>query len=311
MKVKMDDLKMQLDLIRAEAEEPNQTAIKAVLENAEVDGVEVHFCSGCHILAEGERGHGSIGEPTLCSHCTSKHIMALTSNRFPDKKMLEPREVLLAGQIPHNREWVGLPQDSGLSVLKSIPFHSNIRGSWQIKFVGAKMKGGAPVPPITKFFTSKKCDVEKEDMFEDSDEDINDTATEAKEFERKSRAPRREMDHRNPSGGPSRSQSSGEEDVVCVCGKHFGRKSSLVRHYHTKCDMNAELKKDITSGPRNERIKRSFTKSPLLTPRSSGAKRPMVRNDGDGIPFVTFEEDGRTEQLLKSKLQTLFTLSAH
>ena len=29
------------------------------------------------------------------------------------------------------------------------------------------------------------------------------------------------------------------------------------------------------------------------------------------INFVTFEEDGRTEQLLKSKLQTLFTLSAH
>ena len=44
MKVKMDDLKMQLDLISAEAEEPNQTAIKAVLENPEVDGVEAHFC---------------------------------------------------------------------------------------------------------------------------------------------------------------------------------------------------------------------------------------------------------------------------
>ena len=297
------------------------SAVKAGLENAiegsrlsvfklhaEVDVVEGQFCcSGCHILAEVERGHGSIGEHTLCSHCKSKHNMALTSNmlKFLDQKMLEPPEVLFAGQTPHNRERVGLPQDSGLSVLKSIPFHSNIRGSWQIKFVGAKMRGGAPVPPI------KKGVVEKEDMFEDSDEDMNATATESKEFERKSRAPRREMDHRNPSKGSSRSQSSGEEDVVCLCGKQFGRKSSLVRHYNTKCDMNAELKKDITSGPRNERIKRSSTKSPLLTPRSSGAKRPLVRNDGDGIPFVTFEEDGRTEQLLKSKLQTLFTLSAH
>ena len=131
MKVKMDDLKMQLDLISAEAEEPNQTvinvreektkmsAVKAGLENAiegsrlsvvklhaEVDGVEAQFCcSGCHILAEVERGHGSIGEHTLCSHGKSKHNMALTSNmlKFPDQKMLEPPEVLFAGQTPHNR----------------------------------------------------------------------------------------------------------------------------------------------------------------------------------------------------------------
>ena len=216
-------------------------------------------------------------------------------------------------QMPHTyMDMVDLPPDSGLS--ESIPFHSNIRGSWQIKFVGAKLRGGAP-DPLTKQFSSNKSDIEKEDMFADSDDDLNETATDSKESERESRAPRREMDHhRNLSERSSRSQSSGEEDAICVCGRHFGRKSSLVRHFNTKCAMNAELNKDVTSGMRNERSKRSSTKSPLLTPRSSGAKRPMVRNDGDvcdEIHFVTYEEDGKTEQLLKSKLETLFSVSAH
>ena len=107
------------------------------------------------------------------------------------------------------------------------------------------------------------------------------------------------------------SNTSGEDDVICACGQRFGRKSSLVRHFDTRCAKNPKLNQEAgepASRTRNERNKRPSAPSPILTPRSSGAKRPLVGCDGDvqeGPNIVTFEEDGKTEKLLRCKFKTI------
>ena len=99
-------------------------------------------------------------------------------------------------------------------------------------------------------------------------------------------------------GARSRSQSSGEDDVICECGQRFGRKSSLSRHLNGRCSLKTNLNVNLPTGTRRKDQKRRSAPSPQLTPRTSGAKRLVVRDDDVSETLITYEEDGMTAKLL-------------
>ena len=175
----------------------------------------------------------------------------------------------------------------------SLSHYSSIRGSWNMKFVGARLRGGVQDSPAAPILP--EANTEKEDMFAESEGDEVSPET---NVERK----RRQSSRGASSRWSSRSQSSGEDDVICECGQRFGRKSSLVRHRNINCSLKPDLNMNLPTGTRRKDKKRPSAPSPQLTPRTSGAKRLVVRDDDVSVSsetLVTYEEDGMTAKLLK------------
>ena len=139
----------------------------------------------------------------------------------------------------------------------------------------------------------------EKDQFESCDEG---TSIESKE--RTSRPRNQGTSNRTQNVSSSRSQSSGD-DLSCICGKSFTVKSSLETHY-SRCPLKNNLETERTTTQTRHKMKRTSEPSPILTPRTSGAKRKSVSVKVDNV--TTFEEDRKTEQLLKSNyyFQTLY-----
>ena len=153
--------------------------------------------------------------------------------------------------------------------LASVPHYSSIRGSWNMKFVGARLRGGVQDSPSAPVLP--EANREKEDMFAESESEGDEVSPEIN-VERKSR---QTLPGSRSNRGSSRSQSSGEDVVFCECGQRFGRNSSLVRHRNFRCSLNIK----VPTGTKQDK-KRHSAPSPQLTPQTSGAKCPVVR-DGD------------------------------
>jgi hypothetical protein len=68
---------------------------------------------------------------------------------------------------------------------------------------------------------------------------------------------------------------------------------------------------NLPTGTRRKDKKRPSAPSPQLTPRTSGAKRLVVRDDDVSVSsetLVAYEEDGMTAKLLKLKFFLIFPL---